>query len=155
MKTLTAVSLACLLGCSAGAHAAPADQPAALSDSVSEHNKAVAIAFWNALNTQGWDAASQYLSSSYHEHSGSSPSGLAEWKAYYGDLKTRQPRHYSAIMRAFAEGDLVFLHVHDFPAPGQFGAAMMVYFRFEDGKIAEQWTAKQDVPGIRNFNGMF
>jgi predicted SnoaL-like aldol condensation-catalyzing enzyme len=118
-------------------------------------NKAVAVAYWNILNKEGWDAASRYRSPDYHEHSGSSPSGTAELKAYYDTLRSREPRHYSAIIRAYADGDVVFLHVHDFPAPGQFGKALMCFMRFEDGKIVEQWTAKQDVPGIRNFNGMF
>jgi len=122
---------------------------------LAERNKATAIAYWNSLNDQGWDAASEYLSPKYQEHSGSSPSGVAELKPYYNSLKQRQPQHYSAIIRAFAEGNFVFLHVHDISAPGEFGKAFMCYFRFEDGKIVEQWTAKQDAPGIRNFNGMF
>jgi predicted SnoaL-like aldol condensation-catalyzing enzyme len=146
-QLLTVVLLA--FACSVGAQSAPS------ASSTAERNKATAIAFWTTLNTQGWDAASKYLSPKYHEHSGASPSGAAELKNYYNTLKTRRPEHYSLIQRAFAEGDLVFLHVHDIAAPGDFGTALMCYLRFEDGKIVEQWTAKQAVPGIRNFNGMF
>ena len=122
---------------------------------VAEQNKATALAYWRALDGQGWDAASQYLSPEYREHSGSSPSGVDELRSYYNNLTTAQPRHYSVVVRAFADADLVFLHVHAISAPGDFGKAYMCFLRFKDGKIVEQWTAKQPVPGIRNFNGMF
>ena len=150
MKQLLATLTLLTMVCSAGAQNAPAEPR-----STAARNKATAIAYWKALNTQGWDAASQYRSPKFHEHSGSSPSGTAELKTHYNTLKTRQPEQYSLIKRAFAQGDLVFLHVQDISAPGDFGTAIMCYLRFEDGKIAEQWTAKQAVPGIRNFNGMF
>jgi predicted SnoaL-like aldol condensation-catalyzing enzyme len=144
-----------LIGVAALALLASVHSIAGPAEDAAARNKAVAVAYWNTLNKEGWDAASRYRAPGYHEHSGSSPSGAAELKAYYDSLASREPRHYSAIMRAYADGDMVFLHVHDFPAPGQYGKALMCFLRFEDGKIAEQWTAKQDVPGIRNFNGMF
>ena len=143
--------LLALLACLGVVCAASAQGTATLA----ERNKATAIAWWKALNTGGWDAASQYLSPKYHEHSGSAPSGAADLKTYYSTLKQRRPDHHSLIKRAFAENEIVFLHVHDIQYTGDFGTAMMVFLRFENGKIAEQWTLKQAVPGIRNFNGVF
>jgi predicted SnoaL-like aldol condensation-catalyzing enzyme len=144
-----------LLLVSLAAGTAAAADVALPSPSAVDQNKAIAIAYWNTLNSKGWDAASIYLDASYREHSGSSPSGNEELRAYYNTLKAAKPRHYSVIVRALAQDDLVFLHVHDFAAPGDFGEALMCFFRLKDGKIVEQWTAKQAVPGIRNFNGMF
>jgi predicted SnoaL-like aldol condensation-catalyzing enzyme len=125
------------------------------SPSVADQNKVTAIAYWTALNSNGWDAASIYLDATFREHSGSAPSGIEELRTYYNTLKATKPRHYSVIVRALAQDDVVFLHVHDFGAPGDFGQALMCFLRFKDGKIVEQWTAKQAVPGLRNFNGMF
>jgi predicted SnoaL-like aldol condensation-catalyzing enzyme len=150
MKHLLTAMAFLVLACQADAQDA-----SAAPRGMAERNKAAAIAYWKALNTQGWDAANQYRSAKFHEHGGSAPSGTDELKAHYNALKARQPEHYSLIKRAIAQGDLVFLHVQDISGPGDFGTAIMCYLRFEDGKIVEQWTAKQAVPGIRNFNGMF
>lgn len=44
--------------------------------------------------------------------------------------------------RAFAEGDLVAMHVRNFEEPGMKGTARIEIFRFdENGKIVERWNA--------------
>ena len=60
------------------------------------------------------------------------------------------------IVRSAAEGDLVFLHVHVTPAPGERGVAIVEIFRVSSGKIVEHWDVIQPVPEKPgNANSMF
>jgi predicted SnoaL-like aldol condensation-catalyzing enzyme len=55
-----------------------------------------------------------------------------------------------------AEGDLVAVHSHLVPAPGERGHATIGLFRVRDGKIVEHWGASQAVPeSSANDNTMF
>lgn len=120
-----------------------------------ERNKAAAIAFYRTQNTRDWEGAKQYLGDHWIEHNSNAPDGLAGLEKFYRMLKERIPEHQSIIRRAFAEGDLVILHVHDLPEPDSRGTSLIAMFRFENGKIVEHWDVHQDVPGLANYNSMF
>jgi len=71
-------------------------------------------------------------------------------------LIQRFPAPKWRIVRSAAEGDLVFLHVHVTPAPGESGVAIVEIFRVQNGKIVEHWDVIQPVPEKPvNANSMF
>ncbi len=136
-----------------GASSAPAAPPA---DHAQEaHNKAAAIAFYKTQNTHDWAAARQYIGDHWIEHAPHAQPGIAGLEHFYERLQEVGPQHQSIVLRAFAQGDLVALHVHDIPEPGARGSALIVFLRFENGKIVEHWHVVQNVPGLSNYNGMF
>lgn len=60
------------------------------------------------------------------------------------------------VVRSAAEGELVFLHVHVTPAPGERGVAIVEIFRVQNHKIVEHWDVIQAVPEKPgNANSMF
>ena len=81
------------------------------------------------------------------------PEGL---KAFIEFLKSDFPEARSEIKLACAEGDYVFLHVHNMRVPNTRGRAIMDIFRLEHGKFVEHWDVIQDIPEkCANPNGMF
>lgn len=124
-----------------------------------ERNKANAIAFYSTQNSKDWQAARRYLADDYIENHPKSPKGvpgIVLLERFYQALSAVHPQHQSIVHRAFAEGDLVALHILDIDEPGKKGTALIAFYRFnEDGKIAEHWHAFQPVVGVMNANGMF
>lgn len=122
-----------------------------------ERNKAAAIAYYNTQNTRDWQAARGYLSDDYIEHHPKVPPGVPGLKAVEGLYRSMLgPQFQAVVLRVFAEGDLVAMHVRDIDEPGMKGTILIAFFRFdENGKIAEHWHALQPVVGPLNANGMF
>lgn len=120
-----------------------------------ERNKAAAIAFYKTQNTKDWEAAKQYLGDKWIEHNTHAPDGLEGLEKFYRSLRERMPEHQAIIRQAFAQGDLVVLHIHDLPYPDVRGTALIAFFRFENDKIVEHWDVKTDIPGVANYNSMF
>jgi predicted SnoaL-like aldol condensation-catalyzing enzyme len=122
-----------------------------------ERNKAAAIAYYNTQNTHDWQAARSYLSDDYVEHHPKTPKGIPGLKAVEGMYRSMiGPQFQAIILRVFAEGDLVAMHIRDIDEPGMKGTVLIAFFRFDDkGKIAEHWHALQPVVGPMNVNGMF
>lgn len=134
------------------AHSASAGTPQ------EERNKASAIAFYEALfNKKDWNEAKQYVGSYWLEHNPQAPrdQGLKGLESYAHMVPKLHPEHRSIIKRAAAQGDLVFLQVHNLERPDLRGVSMMQFFRFENGKIVEGWPIYQAIPGVENTNGMF
>ena len=60
------------------------------------------------------------------------------------------------VKQVIEEGDLVAVLSHVRHKPGEPGAAVVHFFRFEDGRIAEMWDVGQEIPqDSPNENGMF
>jgi predicted SnoaL-like aldol condensation-catalyzing enzyme len=124
-----------------------------------ERNKANAIEYWNTQNTKDWEKARTFLRDDYIEHHPMAPKGIPGIQSIertYRALHTLHPQHRTVIYRAFAEGDLVAMHVRTIEEPGMKGTALIEILRFdENGKIAEHWHALQPVQGVLNYNSMF
>jgi predicted SnoaL-like aldol condensation-catalyzing enzyme len=126
-----------------------ADQP--------EINKKNVLAFYEfALNKKDFDAAAKYLGPGYIQHNPGAADGIDGLKAFIQFLRDKFPNSHSEIVRAFADGDYVILHVHAIREPGTRGLAIVDIFRLEDGKIVEHWDVRQEVPEkAANSNTMF
>jgi predicted SnoaL-like aldol condensation-catalyzing enzyme len=139
--------------------AMPWMQARADAHAIEERNKANAIEYWNTQNTKDWDKARTFLRDDYIEHHPKAPKGIPGIQSIertYSALHTLHPQHRTVILRAFAEGDLVAMHVRNFEEPGMKGTALIEILRFDaNGKIAEHWHALQAVQGVLNYNSMF
>ena len=121
-----------------------------------EINKRNVAEFYDLIiNKKDFDSARKYMGPRYKQHNPlvkDYPEGLAEFVDF---LKTSHPGAKSEIVRIFAEGDYVFLHVHSLRPPNTHRAIVEI-FRLENGKIDEHWDVIQEVPDdSANPNGMF
>jgi predicted SnoaL-like aldol condensation-catalyzing enzyme len=98
-----------------------------------------------------------YATPDFVEHSADIADGTRQAAiAFLESLIRRFPAPKWHIVRSAAEGDLVFLHVHVSPAPGERGVAIVEIFRVQNGKIVEHWDVIQPVPEkLVNANSMF
>ena len=122
-----------------------------------EANKKVVLDLYEkGINQKNFDAAAKDFGPHYTQHNPRAADGLEGFKAFIGFLKAKFPNYHSEIKRAFADGDYVILHVHNVPAPGERGAAIVDIFRLEHGKVVEHWDVRQDIPEkSANNNTMF
>jgi predicted SnoaL-like aldol condensation-catalyzing enzyme len=102
------------------------------------------------------DAFQRYATSDFVEHSADIAGTRQAAIIYLEGLIRRFPAPKWKIIRSAAEGDLVFLHVHVTPAPGERGVGIVEIFRVQHGKIVEHWDVIQAVPEKSvNANSMF
>lgn len=150
MSLLKALALAAsMVLASAAAHAGEA--------SPLEKNKAVVVAFYNkALNDKDAEAAIAMMGPTYTQHNARIADGKDGFRQFIAAFKQKYPESHSTIVRVFAEGDYVILHVHMVREPGTRGEAVMDIFRLADGKLVEHWDVLQQIPdNIPHANTMF
>ena len=88
-----------------------------------------------------------YATPDFVEHSADIAEGTRQAAIdFLTGLIQRFPAPKWHVVRSAAEGDLVFLHVHVTPAPGERGVAIVEIFRVQNGKIVEHWDVIQPVP---------
>ena len=108
------------------------------------------------INQKDYARAKAYMGPRYKQHNPlvkDYPEGLQEFIEF---LKTNAPEAHSEIVRSFADGDYVILHVHSIRQPGTRGRAIIEIFRLENGLIDEHWDVIQEIPeSSANPNGMF
>lgn len=137
-----ALSAAGADGLSSSASAAPA-----VSASQMAANKRAVLAFYDAaLNRKDFEAARQYLGAQYIQHNPNAADGIEGFGKFLDFLRKNQPDSHSDIVRAFADGDYVILHVRKVPHPGDLPIAIVDIFRLDKGKIVEHWDVSQQVP---------
>ena len=122
-----------------------------------EQNKKTVVQFYDAaINKKDFDAASKFLGPRYTQHNPRAADGPQGLKAFLAFLRDKFPDYHSDIIRVFADGDYVIVHVHNFPTPGSRGNAIVDIFKLENGKIVEHWDVRQEVPETAaNSNTMF
>ncbi|MBE6997091.1 MAG: polyketide cyclase [Ruminococcaceae bacterium] len=122
-----------------------------------ERNKRFVAEFYDIIiNQKDYEKAKAYMGPNYRQHNPlvkDNPEGLHEFIDF---LRTNAPQAHSDIIRCFAEGDYVILHVHSIRQPGTRGRAIIEIFRLENGLIDEHWDVIQEIPAdSANPNGMF
>lgn len=112
-----------------------------------EQNKATTLAFYEkALNQRDADAALEYVGAHYKQHNPLIDDDYAGLRKFLAWIRENYPSSRSQILRVFADGDYVLLHVHRVRTPGTRGDAIVDIFRLESGKIVEHWDVIQPVP---------
>jgi len=103
------------------------------------------------------EAFERYAAPEFIEHSADIAGGTREAAiAFLEGLIERFPAPNWKVVRSAAEEDLVFLHVHVTPAPGERGVAIAEIFRVENGRLVEHWDVIQAIPEKPvNANSMF
>ena len=123
-----------------------------------ERNKRFVAEFYDIIiNQKDYERAKRYMGPRYKQHNPrvkDYPEGLGEFIDF---LKTNAPDAHSEIIRSFADGDYVILHVHSLRQPNTRGRAIIEIFRLdENGLIDEHWDVIQEIPETSaNPNGMF
>lgn len=122
-----------------------------------ENNKRVVMEFYEtALNKKDVEGAIALMGDKYIQHNTTIADGKEGFRNAIAWLRATYPDWQSNIIRVFAEGDHVILHVHLLREPNTRGVAVMDIFRMENGRIAEHWDVLQHVPEeIAHINTMF
>lgn len=126
-------------------------------EDVLERNKRFVCEFYDVIiNQKDFEKAKKFMGPRYKQHNPlvkDGPEGLGEFLAF---LREQAPQAHSEILRVFAEGDYVILHVHSLRKPDTNGRAIIEIFRLENGLIDEHWDVIQEIPDeSANPNGMF
>ncbi len=131
--------------------------PKPISREAMESNKKAALAFYNAaINKKDFEEASKYMGPYYKQHNPLVADGREGFKAFLAFLRKEFPQAHSEVLRVFADGDYVILHVRSYRRPNTRGRAIFELLKFENGKVVEHWDAIQEVPEkSENPNGMF
>ncbi|WP_150667409.1 nuclear transport factor 2 family protein [Pandoraea anhela] len=140
-----------------GGPGAPESAGPAVSAAQLAANKQAVLAFYEAgLNRKDFAAARQYLGDKYIQHNPNAADGIEGFGEYIEFLRKHQPDSHSDIVRAFADGDFVILHVRKVRHPGDLPIAIVDLFRLEKGKIVEHWDVSQPTPAKTvSGNSMF
>ena len=128
-----------------------------MNDQLERNKKFVAEFYDLIINQKDYERAKAYMGPRYKQHNPlvkDYPEGLGEFINF---LKTNAPEAHSEILRSFADGDYVILHVHSLRQPNTRGRAIIEIFRLdENGLIDEHWDVIQEIPETsENPNSMF
>jgi predicted SnoaL-like aldol condensation-catalyzing enzyme len=128
-----------------------------MTETALERNKRIVVDFYDkALNQKDAEAAIALMGDTYIQHNAQMADGKDGFRAAIAWLRATYPDWHNQILRVFAEGDFVILHVHLVREPGTLGDAVMDIFRLEDGKVVEHWDVLQPIPEqIAHTNTMF
>lgn len=152
LKHVTLALVIGLSGCG-GFIAHARDAPA------SDSPKAIVLAFYK-LALQDFkpaEAFARYAALDFIEHSQDTAGGTsAATVDFLSKLIARSPQPKWEVVRAIAEGDLVFVHARYVAGPGAPEIAVAEIFRVRDGKLAEHWDVISGPPDkIVNPNSRF
>ncbi|MDE1146588.1 MAG: nuclear transport factor 2 family protein [Azospirillaceae bacterium] len=121
-----------------------------------EANRQTVLDFYDAFfNKHDLSAADRYVAQDFKAHDPGMADGRHALQDTYAEIFQRSPQAKVEVVRSVAQGDLVMLHVHSIPTPGDRGDAVVDIFRVADGKIVEHWRVSQPVPATANGDDVF
>jgi predicted SnoaL-like aldol condensation-catalyzing enzyme len=102
----------------------------------------------------------QYMGDIYTQHSTGVPDGKEGFGQFFEDFFRRNPKRKMNIVRTLEDGNLVFLHVHQYLNDGAAQWITTDIFKAdENGRIIEHWDVidayPQEVPSIDPIYGDF
>jgi predicted SnoaL-like aldol condensation-catalyzing enzyme len=122
-----------------------------------ERNLKAVLDFYDlVINGQQYDRAGEFLDQNYIQHKPEVETGANGVLDFVRSIYAECPNHKARVVRSFADGDYVILHVHIMNAVEAPNLAVMDIFRVENGKLMEHWDVASPVPATaKNANGVF
>ena len=122
-----------------------------------EKNLKVVHDFYDVvINGQQYSRAGEFLDDKYIQHKPEVETGPQGVLDFVQSIYAQSPEHKARIVRSFADGDYVILHVHVMNGIEASNIAVMDIFRVENGKLMEHWDVASPVPETsKNDNGVF
>ncbi len=119
--------------------------------------KAAAVAFLQLVAGGAVETAyASHVGPGFQHHNPYFREDAASLRAGMAADAAAHPNKVLVIHRVVREGDVVVVHSHVRQAPEDRGAALVHFFRFEEGRIVEAWDVGQSVPADPvNAAGMF
>ena len=120
-------------------------------------NKQVVAAFYDkALNQGDAEGALAYVGSRYVQHNPFDEDGTDGFRKFIASRHAKFPHAHSYIVKIFADGDYVILHVYSMRLPDTRGDAIVDIFKLEEGKTVDHWDVVQPIPEhVPHSNTMF
>ena len=122
-----------------------------------DSKKNIAISFLNLASTgKVYEAFSKFVGPGFRHHNPFFEGTVESLMSAMVANARQNPNKALEVKRAIADGEFVVVHSHVRQNPGDFGAAVVHIFRFEQGHIVELWDVGQPVPEKSpNRFGMF
>ncbi len=92
------------------------------------------------------EAYHRYVDMQGRHHNAYFPAGFPALKQAMIENEAQFPDKELIVKHVLGDGDLVAVHSHIIPAPGQKGVAAVHIFRFANDRIVELWDYGQPVP---------
>ena len=98
------------------------------------------------------EAQAQSVGDTYIQHSTGVPDGKEGFAAFFANFFDRHPEREMKIVRTIEDGNLVFVHVHQYLNGGEAQWVTTDTFRAdEDGCIVEHWDNKEVVSKVEDL----
>ena len=121
-----------------------------------KNRKLVQDFYETVINSQKYDRVNEFVDNNYIQHKPEVEDGPKGLLDFVRGVYAKSPKHRAQIIRSFADGDFVILHVHVINGAEAEHIAVMDIFRVENGLIKEHWDVAHPVPPVsRNNNGIF
>ncbi len=126
------------------------------SDNI-QARKQTAVQFLQLVEAGDIDRAYQkYVDMHGKHHNPLFPAGFPALKQAMIENHAQFPNKQLTVKNVLGDGDLVVVHSHIVPSPGEKSVAAVHIFRFQGDKIVELWDCGQPVPiDSPNKDGMF
>jgi predicted SnoaL-like aldol condensation-catalyzing enzyme len=122
-----------------------------------EANRQLVLGFYeNVIINREFDRWPEYLRPDYKQHKPNIPDGPEAVLDFMRANYAADPDHTVTVVRSFADGDYVILHVKiGLKRPVEQELSVMDIFRAEDGILVEHWDVEQPIPAkMMHENGM-
>jgi predicted SnoaL-like aldol condensation-catalyzing enzyme len=127
--------------------AKPSEKQIVANYAQAEKNKELVLkAYQELLGDHDITALDRYWSETYIQHNPHQADGRKDLKEALSRIGIfSMPKNKIEVVRAIAEGDLVFMETHQKP-PGSPDLVLADVFRVKDNMIVEHWDVIQSVP---------